>query len=527
MARLPFVSWPVSFLTLALCRLAPRRLSLGVALFLRPALGLEHRYRDGDGHDYESGPYQESQLVTAGQRVDGGGAIMDQALAARGRQGREHGEPHGRPYLDRRVDQARGETSVPLRRPGHRQGHERRERGADAGAEKDGRRQHVSHVLALHGHAGEQGEPGRDEHEPGQERPPRAEAHDEPFRVAHRQGTHHDGSGQEGKPRLERVVSEHPLEVEHPEEEHSEHPCDGQRLDDVRSGHVARAEDPERYERVSRRSLAHHEGNEQGERGAAEPQRQTRAPAVVGGRLDDGVDAEHKRAGDKAGPGDVGSVAETDALFPLEYPQRERRRNHAHGDVYEEDPVPAHRLGEDAAGEQPYRAASGGDEAEDPYSLGLLARLGEHRDYHAKNHSRGHGAAYALDEPGRDQQPLALRQTAQQRSQSEHAEAGEEHAPAGDEVPEVSCEQEEAAEGDQVRVDYPREARLREAEIALNRRERNVYDGSVQDDHEHPYTEHVEGDPTPFLCLRTHEPPFLGSKMVRFKNTAVVLKNNQ
>ena len=46
------------------------------------------------------------------------------------------------------------------------------------------------------------------------------------------------------------------------------------------------------------------------------------------------------------------------------------------------------------------------------------------------------------------------------------------------------AEQQEAAEDQRVGVQHPGEALLREAEVALDRRQRDVDDGRVQDDHE-------------------------------------------
>src|SRR3954466_6715607 len=43
-----------------------------------------------------------------------------------------------------------------------------------------------------------------------------------------------------------------------------------------------------------------------------------------------------------------------------------------------------------------------------------------------------------------------------------------------------------AAEGDEVGVDHPGEARLREAEVGLDRGQRDVHDRLVEDDHQHP-----------------------------------------
>ena len=101
----------------------------------------------------------------------------------------------------------------------------------------------------------------------------------------------------------------------------------------------------------------------------------------------------------------------------------------------------------------------------------------------------------------RDEHLLALRQAAEQRGDREHAEAGQEDALAAEEVAEAPGEQEQAAEGDQVGVDDPGEARLREAEVVLDRGQRDVHDGDVEDDHQHPRAEHVEGDPAvPCRC---------------------------
>ena len=73
-----------------------------------------------------------------------------------------------------------------------------------------------------------------------------------------------------------------------------------------------------------------------------------------------------------------------------------------------------------------------------------------------------------------------------------HGEAGEEHGPAADQVAEPAGEQQQAAERDQVRVDDPREARLREVEVLLDRRQCNVHDGRVEHDHQHADAENDE-----------------------------------
>jgi hypothetical protein len=97
--------------------------------------------------------------------------------------------------------------------------------------------------------------------------------------------------------------------------------------------------------------------------------------------------------------------------------------------------------------------------------------------------------------PSADQQRLAVRDRAEQRRAREDREPDHEHAPAAEQVAEPAGQQEQPAERDQVGVHDPREARLREAEIALDRRQRDVHDRRVEHDHEHADAQHDQRDP--------------------------------
>jgi hypothetical protein len=154
--------------------------------------------------------------------------------------------------------------------------------------------------------------------------------------------------------------------------------------------------------------------------------------------------------------------------------------------------VPADRLGEDAAGQQADRPARGGDESVHAERLRLLPRVREHRHDHAEDHGRGERAADALHEARADQHRLVLRDGAGQRGGGEDGQAGQEHAPLAEQITEPAGKQEQAAEGDQIGVDHPREAALGEAQVALDRRERDVHDRRVEHDHQHPGAQHVQ-----------------------------------
>ena len=163
--------------------------------------------------------------------------------------------------------------------------------------------------------------------------------------------------------------------------------------------------------------------------------------------------------------------------------------------VDEEDPVPVDGLGDDAAQQEADRCTGRGDEAVDADRPRPLPGLREHRHDHPQDHRGGQRAADPLHEPRRHQELLALGQAAEEGGADEDRQPDHEDAPATDQVTEAPGEQKQTAEGDQVGVYDPREARLREPEVALDRRQRHVDDRLVEDDHQHPDAENHQGDP--------------------------------
>ena len=100
--------------------------------------------------------------------------------------------------------------------------------------------------------------------------------------------------------------------------------------------------------------------------------------------------------------------------------------------------------------------------------------------------------AQALHEAGDDEFALRLRKAAGQRGKHEQDDPGDEHPPATDEVTKTTPEQQEAAERDQVAIDHPRQARLREVQVALNMGQRNVDDRGIEDAHQLSQTDDNE-----------------------------------
>ena len=199
-------------------------------------------------------------------------------------------------------------------------------------------------------------------------------------------------------------------------------------------------------------------------------------PAPLGD-LQDREDAEHQRDGDQGGAGEVGALLEAEPVRIVDQPQRQPADEDPDRQVDDEDEVPGDRLGEDAAEQQADRAAGRGDEAVDADRFRLVGGLREHRHDHPQDHRRGERAADPLDEAGADQDRLRRRGRAEQRGGGEDRQPDEEDAALAEQVAEPAGEQQQAAEGDQVGVDDPGQARLREAEVVLDRGQGDVDDG--------------------------------------------------
>ena len=105
------------------------------------------------------------------------------------------------------------------------------------------------------------------------------------------------------------------------------------------------------------------------------------------------------------------------------------------------------------------------------------------------------GAADPLHCARSDQQPLRRRHAASDRGDREERDADQEQAPVSEEIAEPPAEQQKAAEGEQIGIDDPGERRLGEAEVLPDRRQCDVHDRRVEDDHQVAQAEDIEREP--------------------------------
>ena len=163
--------------------------------------------------------------------------------------------------------------------------------------------------------------------------------------------------------------------------------------------------------------------------------------------------------------------------------------------------MPVDRLGQRPAGEQPERSAARDHEGEDAHGLGALLGSRKSCDQDGDDDARRHRPANALQRPRRDQRDRVWREPIQTRGHREDDHTGEEDLLPADQVARAPGQEQQAAIGDQIGVHHPREVRLREVQVALDRGQGDVHDRRIEHDHELAQAHHEQGKPPPDLVL--------------------------
>src|SRR5262249_7368235 len=121
---------------------------------------------------------------------------------------------------------------------------------------------------------------------------------------------------------------------------------------------------------------------------------------------------------------------------------------------------------------------------------------------------RAAGESNAAPSPWRARKPISepSDQARPLRSEAdgEEDESCGENAPTPEQVGEPPAEQQQAAEEDGVRGDDPLQALLAEVEVGLDRRQGDVHDCYVEDDHELGGHDQGQGKPSPSVLEGSH-----------------------
>jgi hypothetical protein len=255
------------------------------------------------------------------------------------------------------------------------------------------------------------------------------------------------------------------------------------------------AEDRERHQRFGGTSLPADEGREQNASRREETDRLGRSPAVVV-RLRNREDQGEETAGDEHRAGRVEALGERVAAL-REQQRRQPKRREPDRDVDVEDPRPAEPVGQHAAEQDAGDSAEGADRAPHAERGVPLATLRERRHQDRQSGGRDDRRAEALERPGDDQCIVGPGQAGDERCDAEEDEAADEQATSPEKIGGTTAEQKEASEEQRVGADYPLEVLLGEAQVRLDRRQGDVHDRDVQDDHELHGGEQRERPPFP------------------------------
>ena len=278
-----------------------------------------------------------------------------------------------------------------------------------------------------------------------------------------------------------RAVVQHLLEELGEEEEHPEHAGGEEEPRDIRRAAAAVSEEPQGRDRLRCTALEQDERRQQDGTDGERAHGQHVTPPGGGG--------SHERVrqrGDTDGrgqrPANIEVAVAAGRLGEQAAGQRDDHQADRHVD--EQHPSPGRPLGEQTPEDQADGAATdrhGGVPAD--RADALLSVL-EHGHEQRQRRGRSQCSANPLQRACSQEPAAPWGHTAEEGRGGEERDAGDEHATATEQVTCAGAEEQEAAEGQRVRGDDPREVRRREVECAGDVGQRDVHDGGVEHDHQ-------------------------------------------
>ena len=174
-------------------------------------------------------------------------------------------------------------------------------------------------------------------------------------------------------------------------------------------------------------------------------------------------------------------------MAPRRLPDRDRRtgeRDDSEHDVDEHRPAPAQVLRQQPTEHQSDRGTTPGDRPPDPERLSPLSRRGEHHGHQRQRRRRQHRPEAPLQSPRTEQHRGVSRSTTQRGGQSEPDDPDLERPLTPQPIRQPPPEQQQGTERQRIRSDHPLPIRIRETQITLRRRQRNVHHGAIKHHHE-------------------------------------------
>ena len=167
----------------------------------------------------------------------------------------------------------------------------------------------------------------------------------------------------------------------------------------------------------------------------------------------------------------------------------------ADGHVDEEDPGPGEQVGKDSAEQEADGSATDRDRSPDAHRLRAVRSFREGDGDDRERGRRDQRGAKPLQAAEDDEHLGRLREPVEQGRHREDDETHEEHALSPEQVARAAAEEQEAAEGQRICIDDPLQVGVRDLQVLLNRRQRDVHDGRVEHDHELRHADEHEHEP--------------------------------
>jgi hypothetical protein len=288
-------------------------------------------------------------------------------------------------------------------------------------------------------------------------------------------------------------VAEVVLQVQRQVEEEGEHRARDPERGELDAGERPALEQPEREHRLPHPAFDRKEGGEQDRGADGERDDHGAAPALLVAAQERQHDQEQTAAeGDEPAPVDPGCVRVTGLTQPQ---VGDRDRRDPDRDVEEEDRLPSDAVDEGAADEGPDRDCASDRRPVDAHRHPPFPAGGELLGDQSQGDGEHHRAAHALERSRQVQEGRIGCQPAEQRCDREDPQAPGEHPPAAQPVGQRAGGQHQRRQGQRVGVDHPLELGEAGPEVLLDRRQRRVHDGDVEEQHEGGDGDGAEGPP--------------------------------
>jgi hypothetical protein len=275
----------------------------------------------------------------------------------------------------------------------------------------------------------------------------------------------------------------------------------------LHAGEGGLAEQPQGQHRLLHPRLDRQEGDHQRRGGPEQRDDQGAAPALVVAAQEPENEQEQGRAERRQAAPVHPRGVRVAALAELRVGHRDRRD--ADRNVDEEHPLPAERVDQRATHERADRDRHADRGSVDPHRRAALAAGRELLRHKGQRHREQNGSADSLNRPGDVEEGCIGSKAGRERRAREDQQASGEDAPSTEAIGKRTRGEHECRERERVSIDHPLQVGEAGVQVLLDRRQRGVHHGDVEQEHER---RHADREQCPPFALHIR---FLQLELVR------------